>query len=110
MAAGLTAPGEMGDGGAALSPFYRQGSTIQRQEVTNDFSDLAQLFWRQGKFMVFSSPKALIIFEKKKKKKKPILFKNHQVLRKNSLHNPILNGKKTLSASKIIREGHLLNV
>lgn len=108
MAAGLTAPGEMGDGGAALSPFYRQGSTIQRQEVTSNFSDLAQLFWRQGKFIVVSSPKAVLLCGKKKKQ--PILFKNHQVLRKNSLHNPILNGKKTLSTSKIIREGHLPNV
>ena len=64
----LTAPGEMGDGGAALFPFYRQGSTIQRQEVMRDFSDLAQLFWRQGKFIITSSPKC---FSVKKKKKNP---------------------------------------
>ena len=61
VAARLTVPGEMGDRGAALSPFYRQGSTIQRQEVTSDFSDLAQLFWRQGKFIIASSSKAVLL-------------------------------------------------
>ena len=86
-----------GGRGAALSPFYRQGSTVHRGEMTSDCSDLAPLVWRQGKFIIafFSQGCASLL-----KKIISLEREKNQVLRKNALHNPILNGKKTPSASK----------